>query len=337
VRRRWVALIASTAVLAGLAAAAVSIQLGDPRAESLAQSGAPRAGFEKLEASGIGAGPLSAFEALVREGDPGATAARLRSVDGVHEAVAWPDATLVTVVPARDGNSAAGRATLERLRDAAPPGVAIGGQAAQSADFVDTVYGKFPIVVGLVALLTFVALARAFRSLLLPLKAVALNVLSVAAAWGVMVLVWQNGIGSEAIWGIEATRSINVEMPAVVFAFLFGVSMDYQVFIVSRMREAYDRTGSTETAVIEGIGRTGRLVTSAALILGLAFVALSASPGTEVKIFATALAAGILIDATIVRAMLVPAAVAILGRWNWWLPHWPARMLRVKPSLVRAG
>ena len=111
--------------------------------------------------------------------------------------------------------------------------------------------------------------------------------------------------------------------------------MDYQVFIVSRMREAYDRTGSTETAVVEGIGRTGRLVTSAALILGLAFVALSASPGTEVKIFATALAAGILIDATIVRAMLVPAAVAILGRWNWWLPHWPARMLRVKPSLVQ--
>ena len=121
-------------------------------------------------------------------------------------------------------------------------------------------------------------------------------------------------------------------MPAVVFAFLFGVSMDYQVFIVSRMREAYDRTGSTETAVVEGIGRTGRLVTSAALILGLAFVALSASPGTEVKIFATALAAGILLDATIVRAMLVPAVVSILGRWNWWLPRWPARVLRVRPS-----
>ena len=147
-----------------------------------------------------------------------------------------------------------------------------------------------------------------------------------------MVLVWQQGIGSEAIWGIEATRSITAEIPAVVFAFLFGVSMDYQVFIVSRMREAYDRTGSTETAVIEGIGRTGRLVTSAALILGLAFVALSASPGTEVKIFATALAAGILVDATIVRALLVPAVVSILGRWNWWLPSWPARMLRVTPS-----
>jgi RND superfamily putative drug exporter len=124
-------------------------------------------------------------------------------------------------------------------------------------------------------------------------------------------------------------------MPVVVFAFLFGVSMDYQVFIISRMRESYDRTGSTPAAVVEGIGRTGRLVTSAALILGLAFVALSASPGTEVKIFGTALAAGILIDATIVRAILVPAVVAIVGRWNWWLPHWPARVLRVRPSLVR--
>jgi putative drug exporter of the RND superfamily len=104
------------------------------------------------------------------------------------------------------------------------------------------------------------------------------------------------------------------------------------VFIISRMREAHDRGRATETAVVEGIGRTGRLVTSAALILGLAFVALSASPGTEIKILATALAAGILLDATIVRAILVPAVVAILGRSNWWLPPLPARVLRVKHS-----
>src|SRR5688572_21312777 len=121
-------------------------------------------------------------------------------------------------------------------------------------------------------------------------------------------------------------------MPIVIFAFLSGVSMDYQVFIISRMREAYDRTGSTETAVVEGIGRTGRLVTSAALILGLAFVAFSAQPGTEAKIFATALGGGILIDATIIRGILAPAAVAILGRRHWWLPSWAARLLRVEPS-----
>ena len=208
----------------------------------------------------------------------------------------------------------------------------IGGEAAQSADFLDAVYGNFPLMIALISGLTFLLLARAFRSLILPLKAVLLNLLSVAAAWGLIVLVLQKGFGSDAIWGIEATQAINVEMPIVVFAFLFGISMDYQVFIISRMREAYDRTGSTEAAVVEGIGRTGRLVTSAALILGLAFVAFSTSPGTEAKIFATALGGGILIDATIIRGILAPAAVAILGRWNWWLPDWAARILRVEPS-----
>ena len=148
------------------------------------------------------------------------------------------------------------------------------------------------------------------------------------------MLVFQHGHGS-GIWGIEATHAINVEMPIVVFAFLFGISMDYQVFIISRMREAYDRTKSTPASVVEGIGRTGRLVTSAALILGLAFVAFSAQPGTEAKMFATALGGGILIDATIIRGLLAPALVAILGRWNWWLPARPARLLRVEASPVR--
>jgi RND superfamily putative drug exporter len=338
VRHRWPAAIASAAVLAGLAAAALTIQLGDPRAESLAQSGAARAGFEQLADAGLGAGPLTPFDALVRGGDPDAVAGTLAAIDGVQGAVApaeWRrDGTaLITVIPAADGSSGDGRATLDRIHTAAPGDVAVGGAAAQSADFVDSVYDKFPIVVALIAGLTFVLLARAFRSLVLALKAVLLNLLSVAAAWGAMVLIWQHGIGSDAIWGIEGTGAINAEMPIVVFAFLFGISMDYQVFIISRMREAYDRTGSTPAAVVDGIGRTGRLVTSAALILGLAFVALSASPGTEVKMFATALAAGVLIDATIVRAILVPAVVAILGRFNWWLPSWPARVLRVQPSL----
>jgi RND superfamily putative drug exporter len=341
VRHRWAAAVASTGVLLLLAAAAFSIQLGSPRAESLGQSGAARAGLERLEASGLGAGPLSPFEALVRGDEPDAVAEMLAGVDGVQSTTApaeWRrDGTaLVTVVPAEDGSSRGGRATLDRLRDAAPADVSIGGQTAQSADFVDAVYSSFPLLIALISGLTFVFLARAFRSLILPLKAVLLNLLSVAAAWGAMTLIWQYGVGSEAIWGIDETGSINAEIPVVVFAFLFGVSMDYQVFIISRMRESYDRTGSTRTAVVEGIGRTGRLVTSAALILGLAFVALSASPGTEVKIFGTALAAGILIDATIVRAVLVPAAVAIVGRWNWWLPRWPARVLRVRPSIVRA-
>ena len=341
VRRKWIAAATSGAALVALVVAAATIQLGNPRADSLAQAGPARAGLEKLEGSGIGTGPLSPFDALVRSGDPDAVAHALGRIDGVRSAAAPPDwrrggTALVTIIPTQDGNSPAGRATLDRIRATAlPGGVTIGGEAAQGADFLEAVYGNFPLLLGLIALLTFVLLARAFRSLILPLKAVLLNLLSVGAAWGLIVLVFQEGFGSGAIWGIEATRAINVELPIVVFAFLFGVSMDYQVFIISRMREAYDRTRSTETAIVEGIGRTGRLVTSAALILGLAFVAFSAQPGTEAKIFATALGGGILIDATIIRGVLAPAFVAILGRWNWWLPDWAARLLRVEPQAAQ--
>jgi RND superfamily putative drug exporter len=343
VRHRWLAAATSTAVLAALVVAALSIQLGNPRASSLAHEGPARAGLEKLQDSGIGTGPLSPFDALVRSGDPDAVADSLARVEGVESAAAPADwrhggTSLVTVIPTEDGNSPAGRETLDRIRattQTLPAEVTIGGQAAQSADFLDAVYSNFPLLIGLIALFTFILLARAFRSLILPLKAVLLNLLSVGAAWGLIVLVWQKGFGSDEIWGIEATQAINVQLPIVVFAFLFGVSMDYQVFIISRMREAYDRTGSTETAIVEGIGRTGRLVTSAALILGLAFVAFSAQPGTEAKIFATALGGGILIDATIIRGVLAPAAVAMVGRWNWWLPHRPARLLRVEPSRVQ--
>jgi putative drug exporter of the RND superfamily len=168
--------------------------------------------------------------------------------------------------------------------------------------------------------------------LLLPLKAVILNVISVAAAWGVLDLVWQRGHGSSLIWGISATGSINAWLPLMVFAFLFGLSMDYEVFILSRMREEYDATGSTDAAVVRGIGRTGRLVTSAALILFLAFASMASAPDTDVKVFATGLAAGIILDATVIRALLVPAVVSLFGRWNWWLPAMPARLLRVEPS-----
>jgi RND superfamily putative drug exporter len=343
VRRRWVAAATSTAVLVALVVAASAIQFGNPRADSLAQEGPARGGLEKLQASGIGTGPLSPFDALVRSGDPEAVAAQLAQVDGVRSAAAPAEwrrggTALVTIIPTEDGNSPAGRETLDRIRAATqtlPAEVTIGGEAAQGADFLDAVYSNFPLMLALISVLTFLLLARAFRSLILPLKAVLLNLLSVAAAWGLIVLVWQKGFGSNEIWGIEATQAINVEMPIVIFAFLFGVSMDYQVFIISRMREAYDRTHSTEAAIIEGIGRTGRLVTSAALILGLAFVAFSAQPGTEAKIFATALGGGILIDATIIRGVLAPALVAILGRRNWWLPHWAARLLRVEPSRAR--
>jgi putative drug exporter of the RND superfamily len=210
--------------------------------------------------------------------------------------------------------------------------VKLGGEPAQNDDFISAVYGNFPLMIALIAVLTFILLARAFRSLLLPLKAVILNIVSVAAAWGVLQIVWQSGHGSDFLWGIAATGSITAWIPLMVFAFLFGLSMDYEVFILARMREEYDATGDTDEAVVRGIGRTGRLVTSAALILFLAFMSLASGPETDVKMMATGLAAGILLDATIIRALLVPAVVSLFGRWNWWLPAWPARLLRVAPS-----
>jgi len=179
--------------------------------------------------------------------------------------------------------------------------------------------------------LTYLLLVRAFRSLLLPLKAVLLNLVSVAATFGLMVLFWQHGFGSKAIFGIHATGAITFWIPLMVFAFLYGLSMDYEVFI-TRIREEYDGARSTNAAVIEGIGRTGRLVTSAALILFLAFAALASGPGTDLKVLATGLGFGILLDATIVRSLLVPSLVSLFGRWNWYLPARIAHLLRVQPS-----
>jgi putative drug exporter of the RND superfamily len=148
----------------------------------------------------------------------------------------------------------------------------------------------------------------------------------------VLVLIWQQGHGSQTLWSIPATGAIVVYVPLLVFAFLFGLSMDYEVFIVSRIREEYDATGSTDQAVISGIGRTGRLITSAALILFLAFISLSATPETAVKMLATGLGAGILLDALVIRSLLLPALIGVFGRWNWWLPRQLAYALRIEPD-----
>ena len=244
---------------------------------------------------------------------------------------------LVTVIPTDGAGSAAGKTTVTRLRSAAPAGAQVGGTALQSMDFVDSVYGAFPYTLAFIALITYVLLARAFRSLILPLKAVLLNLLSLGAIVGTMVLVWQRGFGSEQIWNIMATGSIAEFMPIMIFAFLYGFSMDYEVFILTRMREEYDRLGRTDDAVVEGIGRTGRPVTSDALVLFLAVASLASAPDTEVKIFATGLGLGVLLDATVIRALMVPAPVSILGRANWWLPGWAARLLFLRTAQPPAG
>ena len=336
VRRRGLAAGIAVALLAGLVVAASSIQLGPAGGgpDAISQGGDAELGLVALERAGIGAGILSPIEILSPAGASARLASDVGRIAGVDGAVApagraWQRGStrLVDVFASTES-----RATVDRVSNAAhglTAGIQVGGIVAQNSDFIDAVYGSFPLMIVLIGVLTFLLLARAFRSVVLPAKAVLLNVLSVTAAVGVLTLVWQNGWGSGALWGIPAAGSIPSWLPVIVFAFLFGLSTDYEVFILARMREEYDATGSTETAVIRGIGRTGRVVTSAALILFLGFVAMATAPNTSVKMIATGLGAGIIIDATVVRALLVPAAVALVGRWNWWLPRPLARLLRV--------
>ena len=326
VRRRWPAATVGLAVLIALAVVATGLRPGQPSVDALSAGGEARTALTALEDSGLGAGSVTPIEVLTDAPEP--TAARLGDVDGVRAVVAPDDAAwrdgerrALLALPREDAASDAGRSTLDAVRDLSLPGRGVvGGPAAQDRDLTEAIYAAFPLMVALIAVVTFALLARALRSVLLPLKAVLLNVLSVGAAFGVVVLVWQEGLGSELIGGVPATGATTTWVPLAIFAFLYGLSMDYEVFILSRMREEYDATGDTDEAVIRGLGRTGRLVTSAALILFLAFVALGAGPNTEIKILATGLAAGILLDATVVRALVVPALVTLFGRWNWWLP-----------------
>src|SRR6266511_1494459 len=342
VRARWLTAGLAIAALLALVGAFLGVRIGLSSTESLAKSGPAYEALETLKRGGVTTGNLTPIEVLVSTDQARSTAAELAKVDGIQRAVVPSDQasnrdgrSVVVLVPDRETVNSKSVDVVRRVRDRSEqlPGViGVTGIGAAQTDFLHAVYGNFPLMLTLISLLTYVLLVRAFRSLLLPLKAVLLNLLSLGATYGLIVLFWQHGIGSEAVFGIAATGAITFWIPCMVFAFLCGLSMDYEVFILARMREEYDATGSTDRAVIQGMGRTGRLVTSAALILFLAFVALASGPITDLKVMATGLGFGILLDATIVRALLVPSLVSLFGSWNWYLPAGLARILRVQPS-----
>ncbi|HVA73864.1 MAG TPA: MMPL family transporter [Acidimicrobiales bacterium] len=328
------------AILVALILPVFALNLGEPKTSALAQSGEAHAALTTLQSGGVPSGIIEPMEVLVSDTSAQSVAARLAKVPGVYTA-AVSDApsfhragtTLVEVLASAEPSSASGGSTIAVVRSVAShlTGVeGVGGSGPGQVDFVHAVYGSFPLMLTLIGLATLLLLTRAFRSVVLAAKAVLFNVLSVAAAYGIMVVVWQEGHGSQALWSIPATGSITVWVPIMVFAFLFGLSMDYEVFILDRIREEYDRTGSTDGAVVTGIGRTGRLVTSAALILFLGFLSMSTAGMTDLKVMATGLGAGILLDAVVVRSLLVPALVGVLGDWNWYLPPWMARALFIK-------
>jgi RND superfamily putative drug exporter len=340
VRHRFIAAGAALAMLALLIIPVFGLKIGPGSSiDSLARNGERYDTLQTLTDGGVGTGVITPLAVLVPAADANAAADAARNVKGVQLAVVGTtvgDSAVVDVLPTKATMDSAAAGVVDDVRAAVVPVVSdqvgITGLGATVEDYSSAVYDNFPYVLALIALITYILLVRTFRSVLLPLKAVLLNLLSLAAVFGSIVFFWQMGHGSDAIFDVSPTGGINFWLPVVIFAFLFGLSMDYEVFILSRMREEYDRTGDTSMAVITGIGRTGRLVTSAALILFFAFSALAVSPGTDVKVLGTALGVGILIDATIVRALLVPALVSSLGRWNWWLPTWLARILFVEPS-----
>jgi RND superfamily putative drug exporter len=347
VRHRWAATVAAVAILGVLGAAAAGIKIGEPAASSLGTTAPAAQTLRTLQAAGVPAGVLDPIEILVpSRAGPARLARELAALPGVRIAVApagpaWRHGgtALISVQPDAEPSAAAGAAAIARVQAAATrvPGALTGGPGPLLLDENHIFYGRFPLLLAVLAAITIIVLARAFGSLLLPVKAVLLNLASVAATYGVIVLVWQHGYGSRAIWGLPATGAITNWVPLIAFAFLYGLSMDYEVFILTRIREEHDHGAPTSAAVVEGIGRTGRLVTGAALILFFAFAALSAGPETDLKVMATALGAGILLDATVVRALLVPALTAVLGSANWWLPRPIRRLLRIPAPPASAG
>jgi putative drug exporter of the RND superfamily len=352
VMRRPVAVASvGLAIVAVLLFFGLQMNPGDAQAKDFPGAGDAHTGFNTLVDAGISPGVLKPFQ-IVIEGS-GATknldgvVTQLEQTDGIAGAALPTTARsdglrLIEAFATTDGSAKPTRATISRLKDDFAPAaqaelggdtkVTVAGFPPEEREFIRAVYGSFPYVLLFVVVLTYILLARAFRSLLLPLKAVILNLVSLGAAYGIIVFIFQKGHGSEEIWNVAATDSIISWIPLMIFAFLYGLSMDYEVFMLTRMREAYDETGDTPAAVGLGLARTGKLVTSAALVLMFAFFVLSTSPGTDIKQFGIGLAAGIIFDATVIRALLVPALMRLMGKWNWWLPDGMARVLRVRPA-----
>ena len=352
VRRPVPVAAAGLAIVGVLVFYGVQLNPADAQIKDFPGAGPAHEGAQVLRDAGITEGVHKPFQVVV-EGDATpeqleALASRLAATEGIAGATAPPQArgdgiALVEAFSTSDGSSRETRPTIARLRDEVIPQAAgdvggarltLAGVPTEEREFIDAVYGNFPYVLLFVILVTYLLLARAFRSLLLPLKAVILNLVSLGAAYGIIVFIFQKGHGAEEIWNVPATDSIISWIPLMIFAFLYGLSMDYEVFMLTRMREAYDETGDTGQAIALGLGRTGKLVTSAALVLMFAFFVLSTSPGTDIKQFGIGLAAGIIFDATVIRALLVPSIMRLMGKWNWWLPAWAARILRVAPSSV---
>ncbi len=345
-RRPWTAAIVATAVLLALAAPALGMRLGFPDAGNDPKDKMTRQAYDLIsEGFGPGAnGPLIIAAELPPDGrgTVNGLAADLRQERGVAYVPAPrfngdDSAAVITVIPTTSPQDEATSELVDRLRGTLLPqtlagtGVEadIGGITPALEDQSEFITGRMPLFIAAVVGLSFLLLLVAFHSPLISLKAGVMNLLSVGAAYGVMTLVAQGGPVGELI-GIDHEVPIAPFMPVMMFAILFGLSMDYEVFLVSRIREEYLKDGDTRRAVADGLAKTARVITAAAAIMVVVFLAFVFSPEVFLKLFGIGLAAAIFLDATIVRMVLVPAVMQLLGSRNWWIPDWLERIL---PSL----
>jgi RND superfamily putative drug exporter len=334
--------IGTTVALAALAAPVAALRLGVPDEGTLAETRTERRAYD-LVAEGFGPGangPLLIAVDIARDTDVVDPLVAAIADDSGIAAVSAPDVdtgagvAAIVAVPATAPQDAATRATVERLRSDVFPGVLadspatahVGGQTANFADMSERVQERLPLFIAAVVLLSFVLLTIVFRSLLVPLKAAILNLLSIGAAYGVLVMVFQWEWGARLI-GVEAAVPIVSFIPMLMFAVVFGLSMDYEVFLLTRVREHYLATGDNDGAVVHGLAGTARVITSAALIMVSVFLAFVAGSDPTVKMLGLGLATAILVDATVVRMVLVPATMKLMGDANWWLPAWLDRLL----------
>lgn len=332
-RRPGVTLATGLVVLLALAAPALGMRLGMPGARVVDEGRSSRDGYELLvESFGPGAAAPLFVTVDAPEAEAAVTAARADA--GVVDAriVADPAAggrTVVRVTPATAVDDAATSELIGRLRDAIPaaaPSASVGGPAAQNYDLTGVLTGRAPIAIAVITAVAFLLLLVVFRSLALAISSILLNFLSVGAAFGFATLVFQHGYGAGLI-GIEHQGFVDAWAPLFFFALLFGLSMDYQLFLLAAIRERYEATGDTQLAIRDGIARTGRPITNAALIMIVVFIAFGVTgpiPPTELGI---TLALAVLLDATVVRMMLVPSMMKLLGERNWWIPAWLDRRL----------
>ncbi|HSJ16661.1 MAG TPA: MMPL family transporter [Solirubrobacterales bacterium] len=343
-RRPWPAAILAAALLLALAAPALGMRLGFPDAGNDPPDTMTRQAYD-LQTEGFGPGtngPLVIATELPDRsatGDVEALADRLRGEAGVAfvpDPVINEDGTaaIVTVIPTTSPQDEETEELVQSLRsDVLPDALAdsgitahVGGVTAALEDQSDYITDRMPLFIAAVVGLSFLLLLVAFHSPLISLKAGIMNLLSVSAAYGVMTLVAQGGPVGELI-GIDHEVPIAPFMPVMMFAILFGLSMDYEVFLISRIREEYLKDGDTRRAVADGLAKTARVITAAAAIMVVVFLAFVTAPDTFLKLFGIGLASAIFLDATVVRMVLVPAVMQLLGARNWWIPDWLERIL----------